>query len=61
MSRDEWRVGQAAFNDLSSLFPEIAERIRSTEADPFFDNAKMESFYIKVAELLTQNTQVSDA
>ena len=32
----EWRYGQAAFNVLCVMRPELAERIRGTDSDPFY-------------------------
>ena len=40
----ELRLGQAAFNLAFELFPEWAEMIRSSEADPFFLDEKIEIF-----------------
>lgn len=31
-----WRVGQTAFNALVSMRPDLAERIRGTDIDPFY-------------------------
>jgi hypothetical protein len=31
-----WRVGQCAFNALTTMRPELAEFIRGTELDPFY-------------------------
>lgn len=39
-----WRRGQALFNALYEVHPELADRVRMTEADPFFDDAKIEAF-----------------
>ena len=32
----EWREGQAYFNLLAKDYPEIAEKIRGTEYDPYY-------------------------
>lgn len=32
----EWRLGQTLFNVAKILFPEKAEQVRNTEADPFY-------------------------
>lgn len=50
----EIRRGQAAFNRLAELRPDIAERIRGTEADPFGDDQRMRAFYRKVIKLHTE-------
>lgn len=31
-----WRYGQAMFNHLLSIRPDLAEQIRGTEIDPFY-------------------------
>lgn len=33
-----WRVGQTAFNILAQMRPDLAERIRATDADPFYSD-----------------------
>ena len=48
---DNWRKGQKAFNDLYLEYPEIANLIRGTEYDPFYNDEKLEAFYVRVAEL----------
>jgi hypothetical protein len=35
------RWGQAVFNSLHQLYPEIANKIRSTEYDPFYIDEKV--------------------
>ena len=47
----EYRKGQKAFNDLYAEHPDIANLIRTTEDDPFFDDEKLPAFYLKVAKL----------
>lgn len=39
------RYGQAYFNALHTLAPEIANEIRGTEADPFYLNENIEAFF----------------
>lgn len=34
----EWRLGQAFFNVLYELRPDLAERARATEFDPFYND-----------------------
>jgi hypothetical protein len=46
-----WRLGQTMFNVLAELRPDIAERVRATEADPFYADA-MQHGYEKVANFL---------
>ena len=47
----ELRLGQIAFNELYATEPTIANLIRGSEFDPFYDDEKLEAFYEKVAEL----------
>ena len=39
-----WRAGQAYFNALSSLYPEIAETYRGTAFDPFYKDERIPKF-----------------
>lgn len=39
-----WRAGQAMFNVLHQLHPELANSIRGTENDPFYRNDKINDF-----------------
>ena len=41
LGRNGMRSGQAFFNVLLSQFPDIAEEIRATEYDPFYDDTKI--------------------
>lgn len=36
----EWRKGQAYFNYLYQLHPDVADKIRGTEFDPFYADHK---------------------
>jgi len=47
----ELRPGQIAFNELYTTEPSIANLIRGSEFDPFYDDEKLDAFYEKVAEL----------
>jgi hypothetical protein len=40
-----WRAGQAAFNFLHDLNPELAEQIRGTQLDPFHLDDRLPEFY----------------
>lgn len=57
MERDKIRVGQKAFNDFAEKYPDLAEKIRGTEFDPFYDDSKLESFYLRVNTLLNLRTK----
>lgn len=39
-----WRWGQTVFNTCYELYPSLADKIRSTKYDPFYDDGKVESF-----------------
>lgn len=41
----DWRTGQAAFNLLSRVRPEIAFLVQGSEFDPFQDDARLSDFY----------------
>jgi hypothetical protein len=45
------REGQIAFNRLYVLNPELAEQVRGTEADPFYDDSRLPAFHERVEEL----------
>lgn len=47
----ELRRGQIAFNELFETDPTIANSIRGSEFDPFYDDGKLEVFYEKIAEI----------
>lgn len=44
------REGQAAFNALFLVRPDIANKIRGTEYDPYYEDERLDSFYIKLRE-----------
>jgi len=52
--RDHLRLGQTYFNVLCDLEPEIANTIRGTEDDPFYDDKKVNAFKKKMIELLVR-------
>lgn len=41
MTKNNWRKGQALFNALHNLVPEVANSLRGTENDPFHNDAKI--------------------
>ena len=45
-----WRKGQAYFNYLYQLHPDVADEIRGTEYDPFYLNSRIEKFLNKISE-----------
>jgi len=40
----EWRRGQAWFNTLYTLHPEVAEQFRGAPDDPFYQDSKLDAF-----------------
>jgi hypothetical protein len=57
METNKLRVGQKAFNDFAEKYPELVEKITGTEFDPFYDDSKIESFYLRVNTLLNLRTK----
>jgi hypothetical protein len=45
------RAGQTMFNVLCQMKPEIANKIRATENDPFYENNRIPAFLAVVDEL----------
>ena len=45
----EQRRGQWLFNVLSEYDPDLANKIRNTECDPFYDDAKIEKLFTYLA------------
>lgn len=46
----QWRVGQAAFNVLCGVRPDLSEQVRATLLDPFHDSNILVEFYAWVKE-----------
>ena len=46
----EWRIGQTYFNVLLDFYPNIAEEVRGTEFDPFYQDGQIEKFLAFVCE-----------
>lgn len=51
----DWREGQAAFNVLAAMHPQLADSVRSTGLDPFYDDSRLAEFYAWVCEKLENN------
>jgi hypothetical protein len=49
---DTQRIGQSYYNALYALRPDIADRIRSSNADPFYCTDNLPLFFNAIAELL---------
>jgi hypothetical protein len=50
--RPGMRKGQTFYNVLLELEPELAERLVGTADDPFYDDAKLPDFLVRVAQTL---------
>lgn len=46
----EWRSGQTHFNVLYAYMPELADWVRGTFIDPFYDNAKLPVFMDNIVD-----------
>lgn len=44
----EWRYGQACFNVLTEFDPELAERLRGGDYDPFYSDGRVPNFNIQL-------------
>jgi hypothetical protein len=47
------RAGQAAFNALHTFRPDLADAIRGTGCDPFYDDLNLRDFWHYVTEAMT--------
>lgn len=52
MAFTTWRHGQAVFNVMYSIFPNIAERLVDTKCDPFYKDENVEVFVNKCFEII---------
>jgi hypothetical protein len=52
----DWRVGQAHFNVLADLAPDVADAVRGTNLDPFYDDARLDAFLRHVQTQLAPTT-----
>lgn len=50
-----WRVGQALFNNLLDVRPDLAEQIRGTDKDPFYAESSMEPRYNAAIKFVEEN------
>lgn len=48
--KNDWRLGQTLFNCLYDLFPDVADRIRGTNKDPFYNNDLIKEFLEEILE-----------
>ena len=49
-SNPDWRAGQTMFNVLAYLDEHAAESIRGTNADPYYNDALIPSFFAWMAD-----------
>jgi hypothetical protein len=42
---EQWRRGQAAYNALHELRPDLARRINGSEVDPYYRDERLGIFY----------------
>jgi hypothetical protein len=49
------RAGQRAFKTLERYRPDLADLIRDTKNNPFYDDKKLPAFYNEVHRLLKEN------
>lgn len=47
-----WRVGQCLFNELYNVAPDISERIRATQADPFHSDSVHDVSYMRAIAVI---------
>lgn len=45
-----WRYGQGIFNTGLTLYPELFEQIRGTEADPFHQNSRVPALIEQICD-----------
>jgi hypothetical protein len=50
-ARDAERTGQAVFEFVRALRPDVADEVRGTDADPSEDDERLPMFFERVAEL----------
>ena len=53
----EWRHGQNLFNSLNMVYPEIAEGLRATDVDPFYDNTRYGKCWEQIIKVLKTDEQ----
>lgn len=51
------RNGQVAFNELYAIDPGLADLIRGTEADPFYDDSRLAVFQETVSRLRAERSE----
>jgi hypothetical protein len=54
---DEWRRGQTAFNFVFDTYPDIANELRATEFDPFYNDSRLPAFWEQVEKLYKEQVE----
>lgn len=49
-NQPEWRLGQTYFNILVEAHPSLAERVRSSQVDPFYRDDRIGEFLAFVSD-----------
>lgn len=60
LGRPEWRRGQTYFNELHRINPKLADFIRATAADPFYNDNNLQPFLVMVWSYATAFGSVKD-
>lgn len=55
-----WRLGQAYFNTLHDMRPDLADKIRGTWLDPFYSNGAIPHFLGWLIEAITGDPPEAD-
>lgn len=50
-----WRYGQAAFNVLADVRPDLAEKIRGEDCDPFYLDRSTGEVWVRFREYIKRN------
>lgn len=50
--RSNWRIGQALFNHLDTVRPDIADILRGTPEDPFFASSTSDPRYVAAVAVI---------
>lgn len=51
-----WRKGQTLFNVLYEMYPDLANEIRGTPLDPFYEDRKIKDFMNFIASKIDSNS-----
>lgn len=51
----KWRLGQAAFNYLVDVRPDLSEAVRATDKDPFYASDKADPRWLKFKAYVEAN------